>query len=91
MVGGDSLNHLYVFTKGEIMEEKVNIELTPLMANVLQRMLVEEIENQEKWIVEEEQEFGTTDHKTRESIIEQCDQVRNQLEEKGFKRYYKCY
>lgn len=71
--------------------EKINIEVSTLLAKVLQRMLVEEIENQEKWMVEEEQEFGTTDHKTRENIISQCEDLRNQLEEKGIERYYKCY
>lgn len=73
------------------MKEKVIIELTPLMSKVLQRMLVEEIENQERWMVEEEREYGRTDHKTRENIIEECDQVRTQLEQKGFEKYYKCY
>lgn len=71
--------------------EKINIEVSTLLAKVLQRMLVEEIENQEKWIVEEEQEFGTTDHKTRENIIDQCESLREQLEQKGIERYYKCY
>lgn len=70
--------------------EKVSIELTPLMAKVLQRMLVEEIENQEKWMVEEEEKFGRTDTSTRERIINECEQVRTQLKEKGFERYYKC-
>ena len=70
--------------------DKVIIELTPLMASVMQRMLVEEIENQERWAFEEEKEFGRTDHKLRENIIEECEQVRTQLEEKGVHRYYKC-
>ena len=70
--------------------DKVIIELTPLMASVMQRMLVEEIENQERWAFEEEKEFGRTDHKLRENIIEECEQVRTQLEEKGVQKYYKC-
>ena len=71
-------------------KEKITIELPQLMANVLQRMLVEEIENQERWMGEEEQEFGCKHHETRERIIEQCEQVRTQLEEKGVHKYYKC-
>lgn len=71
--------------------EKVVIELKPLMASVLQRMLVEEIENQERWAAEEEQEFGTTDHETREKIIALCEDLRVDLENKGFPRYYKYY
>ena len=72
------------------MEDKITIELTTLMASCLQRMLVTEIENQELWCWQEEKEFGRTDHKVREQIIEQCEQVRNQLEQKGFNKYYKC-
>ena len=72
-------------------EKKITVELTTLLANCLQRMLVEEMENQEKWIVEEEQEFGKSDHETREKIINECDDLRTQLEEKGIKKYYKCY
>ena len=70
-------------------KEKITIELPQLMANVLQRMLVDEIENQERWMGEEEQEFGHTHHETRELIIEQCEQVRTQLEEKGVQKYYR--
>ena len=61
------------------------------MARVFQRMLTQEIENQEQWSAEEEQEFGKTDHKTRENIIEQCEELRNTLEEKGYEKYYKYY
>ncbi len=71
-------------------KDKITIELSTLMANVLQRMLVEEIENQERWMGEEEQKFGCKNHETRELIIEQCDQVRTQLETKGVHKYYKC-
>lgn len=70
--------------------EKIVIELTPRMASILQRMLVEEMENQERWMFEEEKEFGRTDTKLRESIIEECEQVRTQLENKGVQKYYKC-
>lgn len=74
------------------MEEKITVELTPLLAQVLQRLLVDEMENQQRWIVEEEQEFGASAEreKIRNKIIAQCDQVRTQLETKGVHKYYKC-
>lgn len=71
-------------------DKKITIKLKPLMASCLQRMLVEEMEKQQIWMVEEEQEFGKTDHELREGIIEECEQVREQLENKGFPKYYKC-
>ena len=75
------------------MEEKITIELTPLLAGVLQRLLVDEMENQQKWIVEEENEFGINDkhREIREKVITDCDELRTQLESKGFHKYYKCY
>ena len=72
-------------------EKKITIELSTLLARCLQRMLVEEIENQEKWAYEEEQEFGAADHSTREKIINECDDLRTQLEEKGIAKHYKCH
>lgn len=71
------------------MEKKVIVELTPLMAKIFQRVLVEEIERQKRWKIEEIRQFGIVDNSYRETIIEQCEQVRNQLEQKGFEKYYK--
>ena len=75
------------------MENKITIELSPLMAQVLQRMLVEEIENKERWAFEEEKEFGVNEERTkvRENIINECEEVRTQIEQKGFTKYFKCY
>lgn len=50
MVGGASLNHLYVFTEGETMEEKVNI--------VIEDISIEEVANALK-----EKVVGTTEVK----------------------------
>ena len=75
------------------MEEKkikITIEVSPLLANCLQRMLVEEMENQERWSFEEERDYGKTDHKLRERIIENCEEVREQLANQGFPKYFKC-
>ena len=72
-------------------EKKITIELSTLFARCLQRMLVEEMENQEKWAHEEEREFGATDHSARERIINECDDLRTQLETKGVHKYHKCY
>ena len=54
-------------------------------------LLFMELENQQQWMSEEEQEFGTTDHRTRENIIDECESLRNNLEEKGYEKYYKYY
>ena len=71
------------------MEKKVSVELTPLMAKIFQRVLVEEIERQKRWKIEEIRQFGIVDNSYRETIIEKCEQVRKQLEQKGFEKYYK--
>lgn len=74
------------------MEEKITIELTPLLASVLQRLMFDEIGNQKQWIVEEQREFGKSDHEqTREQIINECEELRTQLESKGFTKYYRYF
>lgn len=70
--------------------EKILVELTPLMANVLQRMLVEEIDNQKNWAAEEKRKgYGHED--IREKIVGECEYLIGRLEEYGFPRYVKYY
>lgn len=72
-------------------DKKITIELKPLLANCLQRMLVNEIENQQIWIVEEEQEFGINKEREelRNQIISECEELREQLEKQGIHKHYK--
>ena len=72
-------------------DKKITIDLSPLMAGVIQRLLVDEINNQNRWMEEEMEEFGTTNADTRKKIIFQCEELRSQLADKGIKKYFKCY
>lgn len=69
----------------------VKVEISDMLASCLQRMLVEEIENQEKWQSEEDEEFGYNKrtHETRDRIIQECEDLRTQLESQGIHKYYK--
>jgi len=71
-------------------EKKIIIEVPPLLASCLQRMLVDEIENQQNWAAEELKEYGRTNAEMRQKIINQCEDLRNQLADKGVSKHFKC-
>ena len=72
------------------MEKTIKVEITPMLASCLQRMLVDEIENQEQWLVDDE-EMGISHSKIREEIIDQCEELREQLTQQGVAKHFKCY
>jgi hypothetical protein len=67
----------------------MTIELSKLMASVLQRMLVDEIENQKYWKTEDR--AVNVENPVRDEIIKQCNDLIDELEKQGVKRYFKCY
>ena len=69
------------------------IEISDLMASCLQRMLVDEIDNQRKWKLEDERRFGKDNNmsETRENIIKECKDVQEQLRKQGYPIHIKCY
>ena len=68
----------------------VELHISDLMAFCLQRMLVDEIDNQESWIKEDE-EFGFPNVvEMRKEVIKDCEKTIQQLVEKGFAKHIKC-
>ena len=67
------------------MEKKVQIEISDLVAQCLQRMVYEEIQNQKWW--KSEDEAVSVKNPIRDTIIEEMEELREQLKEKGFPKY----
>ena len=74
------------------MEEKtVKLAITPLLASCLQRLLVDEIDNQNKW-KEQDKRNGLVSHlNVRVSIVNECKELIADLEKQGIHKYFKCY
>lgn len=64
---------------------KVKLEITPLIARVLQRMTTDEINHQKEWTQEDEK--NGRDTTTRAEIIKELEQLQNQLQEQGFDKF----
>lgn len=69
-------------------EKKLTLQVSKLLATCLQRMLVEEIEKQQQWSVEDE--LLCAPHKTRDRIIAECKELQEELEKLGIKKYFNC-
>ena len=70
----------------------VKLEISELLATCLTRMLYDEIANQKRWLREKEKKFGenlSTIDETRNKIIEECEQVREELAKQGIGKYYR--
>ena len=73
------------------MEEKpIKVSMSSLMASCLQRMLVDEIDNQEKW-KKEDNNLGLDNNKFRDEVIKECETLQTQLEAQGIHKHIKCY
>ena len=69
--------------------KKIKLEISELVASCLQRMIVDEIENQKWWKSEEEQYGNNVDF--RDEIIKEMKQLADDLEKQGIQKYIKCY
>lgn len=67
----------------------IKLEVSRLVARCLQRMIVDEIENQEWWKSEDEQYGNNVDF--RDEIIKEMKQLANDLEKQGINKHIKCY
>lgn len=67
----------------------IKIEVSKLVAKCLQRMIVDEIDNQELWKIEDE-DLGV-DYPIRDKIIKEMKELVNQLDEQGIPPYIKIY
>ena len=68
--------------------KKIKLEVSKLVASCLQRMIADEIENQKKWL-EEDNEFGIKHrYYTREEIIKQMNELADDIEKQGIRKHY---
>ena len=72
-------------------EKSIQVAISPLLASCLQRLLVDEIDNQNEWQEEDEQR-GLKNHlNVRAKIVIECNDLINDLEKQGIPRHFKCY
>lgn len=67
---------------------KIKIEVSEMTAGCLQRMIVDEIENQEWWKSEDKAVGARNDF--RDEIIKEMKQLAEDIEKQGVKKYIKC-
>lgn len=70
------------------MRKPVKVETSKLVAEVLQRMIEEEIANQEEWLKEDVEQFGKP-VAFRETIIKELSEMADDLAEQGIAKYVK--
>ena len=71
---------------------KIKLEISDLVASCLQRMIVDEVDNQNIWYqkdIDDGLEFLV--NKTRKIIIHEMNELADDLEKQGIKKYIKCY
>lgn len=66
-------------------QNKIKIEISPLIARVLQRMTTDEINNQTRWTQEDNK--NGRDTTTRHEIINELEQLQKELEKRGFDKF----
>lgn len=69
--------------------EKIQITISPLIASCLQRMIADEIDNQEEW-KEEDEDLGLKSN-SRDKIIKEMKELADNLEKQGIEKHFKCY
>ena len=71
---------------------KIKLEVSKLVASCLQRMIVDEIENQEQWY-QEDLQYGIEFKRaiTRKRIIREMEELADDLEKQGIAVHFKCY
>ena len=71
---------------------KIILEFSDLVANCLQRMIVDEIDNQKGWLQDElDDGIAFRSSETRERIIREMHELADDLEKQGIQKYIKCY
>ena len=76
--------------------KKIKLEISPMVASCLQRMIADEIENQARWYQNEVVNgIALRSGEMRKRIIHEMDELANDLEKQGIKKHYmqfiKCY
>jgi len=71
---------------------KIKLEISELVASCLQRMIVDEIDNQKRWYQDELAEgiaFSTSE--LRKRIIREMNELADDLQKQGIAKHIKCY
>ena len=66
---------------------KIKLEVSELVASCLQRMIADEIENQARWY-QNEVVNGIESLVARKSIIRELDELADDIEKQGIRKYY---
>lgn len=70
------------------MKKPIKAEMSKLVAEVLQRMIVKEIANQQEWLAHDIEQFGEG-QSFREPLIEELNELAGNLEKQGIQRFHK--
>jgi hypothetical protein len=68
---------------------KIKLEVSKLVASCLQRMIVDEIDNQKEWQIHDLLQL--VPNPTRQTIINEMRKLADDLEKQGIQKYIKCY
>ena len=69
--------------------KKIKLKISELVASCLQRMIVDEVNNQKRWY-EEDLETGIKND-IRKTIICEMNELADDLEKQGIAKHIKCY
>ena len=69
--------------------KEYNIKINELQCNLLQRMIVEEIEQQKRWMKDEEDFKLEHLVKMRKNYIQQLEKLSDEIERNGVAKYVK--
>lgn len=70
--------------------KEIEIKVSPLIAGCLQRMITEEISNQEWWKSEDKAVGNPHTATTRDLIIKELNELSDDLDAQGITKYIKC-
>lgn len=68
---------------------KIKLEISELVASCLQRMVVDEIDNQKDWQIDDL--LQGVPNPTRQTIIDEMRELADDLEKQGIQKHIKCY
>ena len=68
--------------------KEIKVEVSKMVASCLQRMIVDEIENQQWW--KSEDKAVGIENDFRDKIIEEMQELANELEKQGVAKHIKC-
>lgn len=69
-------------------KKNITLTISPLLASCLQRMLVDEINNQKQWARDEEKDNIFQMLPTRKKIIDECEKAREELKQQGINKHF---